>query len=322
MKFRIWLESEDVEIGKVISIPAQKDGRNPYVVQIIAVRGDTVWLRQIDSTKPPPDPKDNSVSAGGIHFKMTRAAVRHWQNDLMGKVKLNAHAKTDDPYIQKVLNGEGQYLGKGDDGVAFSVDNMVVKASTTVPFQPDSQWQRNPSGAAKMIVMNVRLTEQLRKQGVPGILPTYFKIVGDKAFMVRPMVDIKGSYSREQMKEIRVSIEAIHKAGYSINDEIQVGELDGRMYHFDLGKMAKISHKDDPKDDMRRYEDWAEKSGWRDPMKNWEYYLSMLTNFYTDDDEWRRKYLRKLISQKVLMDKEYPERKEETEKEMRQVVDA
>ncbi len=318
MQFRIWLltEADDLQLGQVIEIPGQ-NGRYPFRVQIIKIRGDDVWLRQIDSQKPPP-PIDQDM-AGGNPFKMSRAAVRHWQNDLTGKVQVNA--KTDDPYINKVLAGEGQYLDKGDDGLVFAVGDMVVKVSTTVPFQPDSQWQRSPSGAAKMIVMNVRLTEQLRKQGVPGILPTYFKIVGDKAFMVRPKVDIKKTYSREQIKEVKASIEAIHKAGYSINDEIQVGERSGHMYHFDLGKMAKISHKDDPKDDMQRYEHWAENSGWRDPMKNWEYYLSMLTNFHTDDDEWRRKYIRKLISQKVLMDKEYPERQTETQREFDTIVD-
>jgi len=140
--------------------------------------------------------------------------------------------------------------------------------------------------------------------------------------MVRPKVEIKQTYTKPELKEVKASIEAIHAAGYSINDEIQVGLWNGHMYHFDLGKMAKISHKDDPTDDMGRFDTLMNKSGFSRPEKEWDYLVNMLTHWYTDNDDKRRKYIRKLIKQKVLMDEEYPERKEETEKEFNAIVDS
>lgn len=321
MKFKHWLlESVDLQVGKVLEIPEQGN-RSPFHVQIIKIQGDTVWLRQISMNKPVPDPADDM--GGSIPFKMTRAAVSHFVNDLTGKVDVKG--QSDDPYISKVLSGQATYLGKGDDGVVFDAGDMVVKVSTTVPYQPTNPYHRSPSQAAKMLFMNARLTEQLRKQGVSGILPTYAKVVGDKVFVVMPKVAISKTYSRPQLKEVENSIKAIHAAGYSINDEIQVGVWNGHMYHYDLGKMAKAVHKDDQKDDWSRYDRLVQGSGFSRPEKEWEYLLSMLM-FFTKptskmDEEQRRRYIRKLIRQKQLMDREYPERKAETQREFEQATD-
>ncbi len=318
MHFKKWLISEmttDVQVGQVIEIPAQGT-RNPFNAQVIKIQGDNVWMRRVTPGKEAPLDDD---MAGGNPFKMSRAALRHWTNDLTGKVQVKG--QTDDPWINKVLAGKAPFLGKGDDGVVFDAGEMVVKVSTTVPFHPDGMNQRLPSEAAKMLFMNARLVEQLRKQGVPGLLPTYAKIVGDKAFVVMPKVDIKATFTKEETKEVKASIEAIHAAGYSINDEIQVGSWNGHMYHFDLGKMAKISHKEDPKDDMDRFKFWMQQSGHEDPMDEWENCLNMLTHWYTDDHPFRPGYIRKLIKIKVRMDREYPERKKETQKEMDEIVD-
>jgi hypothetical protein len=316
MRFKSWLlsESSDLEIGRIIEIP-EKGTRYAFNAQIIKVAGDTVWLRRVTPGKASPIEDD---MAGGVPFKMSRSAVRHFINDLHGVVSVNG--ATNDPYIKKVLDGSAKYLGKGDDGVVFDAGDMVVKVSTTVPFHPDAGNHRSVSAAARALFSNSNLTEKLRKSGVPGILPTYAKVVGDKVFVVMPKVEI-GNMSREQIKELKVSVEAIHKAGYVINDEIQAGVWQGKAYHYDLGKLAKISHKDDVKDDMGRFNHFSEEHGFIDPMGKWEYYLNMLTYWHTDNDEARRKYIRKLISQKVLVDKEYPERKVETEEEFERVVD-
>jgi len=142
MQFKNWLLSEsdlDLQIGKIFDIPGQA-GRSPFHVQIINIKGDSVILRRITKTNPPPDIKDDM--AGGNPFKMTRASVKHFINDLSGKVEVRG--KSDDPWINKVLNGEATYLGKGDDGVVYDAGEMIVKISTTVPFHPDSTAQRNP----------------------------------------------------------------------------------------------------------------------------------------------------------------------------------
>lgn len=317
MNFLLWLLSEsfDIQIGKIIEIPGC-DNRYTIHAQIIKIQGDTVWMRQISPGKPAPIEDD---MAGGPPFKMTRKAVSHFINDLTGKVQVNG--KSDDPYINKVLNGEATFLGKGDDGVVFDAGDMVVKVSTTVPYIPTAQHQRNPSTAARMLYNSTKITEMLRKQGVPGILPTYIKFVGDKAFVVKPKVEIKKTFNRKELKEVQTSMEAIHKAGYSIDDEIQVGLWNGKMYHFDLDKISKITHKDDAKSDMERLDTLMAKSDLSRPEKEWDYLVEMLTFWYTKDHEWHDKYIRKLIKQKVLMDREYPERKEETEREFRQIVD-
>ena len=167
MKFRVWLEAE-LSVGQIIDIPASGD-RYPIKVKVAKISGDRVWLTQhIDD--------DDLIGS----FVMSRSAVSHFINDLTGKVVVNK--QTSDPYISKVLNGEGKYLGKGDDGVVFEVGDMIVKVSTTVPYIPTNPYHKTPAGAARLMAENVRLTEMLRKRGVPGILPTYYKIVGDKAF--------------------------------------------------------------------------------------------------------------------------------------------
>jgi hypothetical protein len=323
MKFAEWLLTEsDLEIGQVFEIPAQGN-RSSFRAQIVKIQRDTVWVRQLSPNDQGDISQDPDRLLGAV--KMTRAAVRHFVNDLSGKVDVKG--KSNDPWINKVLNGQASYLGKGDDGAVFDAGDMIVKVSTTVPFQPFNNYHRSPSEAARMMFNNAKMTEAARSKGVPGILPTYVKIVGDKAFMVRPKVNILKKLSREQLREVKQSIEAMHKVGYTINDEIQVGEWKGRMYHFDLGKMTANNDPHYQKSDMDYFDLLASKSGIDFPEKQWQYLISMLMFFSKDsvkgkvDEDKRRKLLQKLVRQKVLMDREYPERKEQTEKEFHQAVE-
>jgi hypothetical protein len=307
VNFKLWLEAVDLKIGQIIDIPAsEEDNRSPIKVKIVHIRGDSVWLTQHLQ-------HDDLIGA----FKMTRAAVQHFANDLTKKVEVSK--KTDDPYISKVINGQAKYLGKGDDGMAFEVGDMIVKVSTTVPFQPTnaSVFHRTPAGAARSMLENVRLTEKLRKQGVPGILPTYVRIIGDKAFAVRPKVDIPGKLTKEQLNEVKDTINAFHKAGYSINDQIQVGVYRGKIYHYDLGKMQKG---DDWsfKDDMSRFNTLVDKSGVSMIDREWEDAINLVPLMVHGDDNERRNHFRLLNHLKNAIVKEFPEQIKEFEEQLEQ----
>ena len=292
MNFRLWLETE-FHLGQVIEVPASAN-RSEFKVKVVKISGDNVWLTQHLN-------HNDLIGA----FKMTRSAVKHFINDLSGKVEVNK--TTTDPYINKVLNGQATYLGKGDDGIAYSVDDKVVKVSTTVPYNPTNPYHRTVAGAARTMAMNCKLTEKLRQEGVPGILPTYFKVVGDKVFTVRSKVDIPKTLTKDQYDEVKKSVEAIHKAGYAIKDQIQVGIYGGKMYHYDLGKLGQ-GDKHDFDADM-------------DQLKSLPVDYDRLEREWMDQYDLRyflfndKDYIRKMTQLKRMMIKKFPERKQEIEKQ-------
>lgn len=166
---------------------------------------------------------------------MPRESLKHFVNDLAGKVDV---PKSDNPAIEAVRTGRAQLLGKGDDGIAFRVGNQVVKVSTTVPFQPENPGHRSPDEAANLLHAQVTLGNKLAKEGIP-VLPSTFVRHGDKGFQIKPYVEIPEKWSRAQLDEIQTAIHAMHSLGYSMNDEIQPGLLDGKIVFYDTGKAAK-----------------------------------------------------------------------------------
>ena len=178
--------------------------------------------------------------------EMPAESVAHFANDLNGRV-FGEHTGT--PEIDAVLDGRAQFLGKGQDGIAFRVGDSVVKVSTTVPFQPFNPGHLTPERAIARALKQHDTVEQMRAAGIPGLLPERVEVHGDKAFTIKPYLTIPDTLTQEQLDSVAASIKAAHAAGWVWADEIQVGTLGDRLYHFDTGQ-AQRSQRTDSEDHM------------------------------------------------------------------------
>jgi len=67
---------------------------------------------------------------------------------------------------------------------------------------------------------------------------------GDKSFAIRDKLHVPKTFTPHQLDQVRTSIKKMHEAGYSMNDQIQVGIHDnGNVYHFDTGKADRLPEK-------------------------------------------------------------------------------
>ena len=85
-----------------------------------------------------------------------------------------------------------------------------------------------------------RVHNEMHRLGIPGVLPVETVVHGDKAFQIQPHLDTKTKLSVEQLQAVRDSVEAMHAAGYAVNDQIQVGLKDGIPHQYDLGKVGPL----------------------------------------------------------------------------------
>ena len=218
-----------------INLNAAQFGEGPPVSYYVAkVSGDKVQITR---------GKDQVGAKLVFGPMMTKAALKHFVNDLEGRVDLPQSGNKD---IDAVISGQAQFLGKGDDGLAFKVGDKVVKASTTVPYQPDNPEHRTPEQAADMLKKQVALGNKLVDLGITGVQRSEFVKHGDKGFQIKPYVDIPATFTREQLDDVQDTLIAIHKAGYAVHDDIQAGiGADGKPVMFDVGKAGKIPEGED-----------------------------------------------------------------------------
>jgi DNA-binding FrmR family transcriptional regulator len=226
-----WKETTETPKQKTVEVTIHPaiSGREGHkeTFRVVGEKGDTVKLsRYKESDWGPTMPKES---------------VKHFVNDLQGKVDLPKSGRAD---IDAVIEGKAKLLGKGDDGLAFKVGDKVVKVSTTVPFQPENPGHRTPEQAADMLKKQVETGNMLADKGIKGIQRSEFVKHGDKGFQIKPFVEIPEKLTREQLDKIQETLHAIHDAGYAVKDDIQVGlDAKGEPVMFDVGKAA-------PRDDL------------------------------------------------------------------------
>lgn len=193
-----------------------------------------------------PNARIAHTSPGGapekfLSVEMPVESVAHFVNDLRGHVY--GHP-ADDPIVNAIVHGDAQFLGKGDDGLAFRIDTskgaLVAKVSTTVPYQPFNRGHLTPARSIDRLESQQQASDAMAAAGVPGILPSSFVRHGDKGYMIKPYVEIPEHLTRVQLDEAAASVEAAHKAGWAFHDRIQVGLWDGHVYHFDTGKAEHV----------------------------------------------------------------------------------
>lgn len=190
---------------------------------------------------------------------MPADSKKHFLNDLSGKVDLPANSGNS--IVDAIASGKGEWLGKGQDGVVFKVGDKVAKMSTTVPYQPMNPGHRSPQEAVEHLEKGVDVNNKLAAMGIPGIMKQELVRHGDKAFAIRDNLEMPDKLTPEQLQGVRQAIDAIHKAGYVVGDEIQVGLKDGKPYLFDLGNAQKARDDQDYEDDSSRFGRFAEKMG-------------------------------------------------------------
>lgn len=246
MKFKQWFEA--IQVGQEFEIQ-RPDGKK-VPVRVAKIKGDKAWVLPFDRT---------DINSAIV---MPLSSVMHFVNDLSGRV--NITKRSGNPFIDAVLDGKGKYLGKGDEGVAFEVGDMVVKVSTTVPYIPENPWHRSPAQAARMLYNEARNSNKMLEEGISGILPCTFKVVGDKSFLIRPKVEVLTKLTPEQLNELRQSILEMHKHGWTLRDQMQVGLLNGHIYHYDTGKAVKEIDKHSAEFDMDNLANVYDISGYND----------------------------------------------------------
>lgn len=183
-----------------------------------------------------------TISDGTWRGTTPRASLEQLYSDTTGDYSyLKIFGKSDRPEINQIIDGDAVFLGKGADGVVHDLgDGRVVKSSTTTTYNGVTGEHGTPEQGFRVFANKVKNQIAMREAGAIGVLVTDNVRFGDKLFSIREKLQIPKKFTASQAEEIRASVQSIHDAGYTINDEIQVGlGKDGRVYHFDLGQSSK-----------------------------------------------------------------------------------
>jgi hypothetical protein len=233
------LDPKDLHAGKEIRIPASKVGPGG-VVRILKMDKQFVWIAQVFDGKPP-HPE--------MAVKVPISSLYNFVDDVSAQMTLKKNSGNQ--YVDAVINGQAEFLGKGEDGVTYRVGDKAVKSGSSVPYHAVfyNRPHRTPEEALGNIKNEFETGQNLLKAGVPGILPQQFFVHDGRGFIIRPFIQVlRGDKEREpmtlpQLLELKNSVEQIHAAGYAIRDTIQVGLWNGHIYHYDLGSFLATKEK-------------------------------------------------------------------------------
>lgn len=223
----LWADPEhtvhwDPQQGGVIHVrPHANTGMHPFDLHVVPAHDGHVRIGQAEDAK---------------HGVVVPAeSVESMVDSLHGSVHVPiGHAH---PGINAVASGTAKFLGRGDDGVAFQHGKDVVKASTTTPYQPFNQGHLTHEQARDRLKRQVETGNMLADRGVP-VLRSEYHAHGNRGFQIKPFVEVPDKLTRAQLDEAQAGLHAMHDAGHSMNDEIQVGIHNGRVVFFDTGKAA------------------------------------------------------------------------------------
>ncbi len=220
------------------------------------------------------DPENAIVSSldkeGKPYWKTSvpKKSLHQFHSDLTGDFSyLQKFGSSGNESIDAVISGKAKMIGKGDDSVVFETpDGKVVKASTTVPYHPvGGPAHLTPDAALNQAKVKFGMLQEMKQAGISGIPDTVGIEHGDKFFTVQEKMQIGTPMNREQLQQVKDSVESMHKAGYEIQDELQVGiGPDGKARHYDLGKAGTASF------DMRRRDEMNEVASlWKKNGQTW-----------------------------------------------------
>jgi len=183
-----------------------------------------------------------SSETGGT-YTMKPDAVKHFSDDLNQRVDVPQHPSHQG--INAIREGRAQFLGKGDDGLAFATgDGKVTKVSTSVPY--NLAYFREHEHAIADARRQAELTNQAIADGHDVLLPQEFTQHGEKGFTTMQQLDLDAELSREQIIDYRNKMRALTESGWRIGDDVQTGVDDqGNIRIYDTGKLTRTTPGDD-----------------------------------------------------------------------------
>ncbi len=236
--------------GQLVEIP-NTGPMNGGTVQYLGEKDGLAWVGYPDSV----DANDSSTWRTHRAISMPKESLHQFFNDLSGVVDIQPSKNL---YVDAVRRGEAEFLGKGHEEIAFGVGDKVIKFSTTVPYHPIAHLpHRSPDEAVDMLGEDYANHVQMRKAGIPGILPQ--KVVmargrrgaGDKAALIMDRLDTESKLNLHQLMQVRDSVMKAHENGWVFGDQLQVGiGPDGRAWHYDIGFAEKTDDKHKRQEDL------------------------------------------------------------------------
>lgn len=202
-------------------------------------------------------------------YTMAKVATPHvmrFLDEIRGK--LDHEPNSGHSTLDRVLSGQGKFIGKGHEGMAFDAGNgMVVKASVLTPFHI-GQGMRTPEEANKIVDDSVAVSKALRSRGVPGIIPQYGVSHEGRSFAVQKKVDTQAPLQEHHIKQLEQTIQGMHNAGYLLRDEVQAGlDHNGNAAIYDVGSATRTGQqkpewdREDMQGDFGRLSRLASKHG-------------------------------------------------------------
>lgn len=179
----------------------------------------------------------------GMTAKVPKQSLEHMKADLTGDLSyLKQHGSSGHEAIDRVINGGGKFIGKGNDSAVWdSGDGNVVKSSTTVPYHAvGGGSHQTPEAATAAARKQFGVYHDLKKAGVKGMPEQTLIEHGGRAFTVQEKLNIVDKYTPEQARQASELINSLHDAGYAFNDDLQFGvDAKGQMKFFDFGTVKK-----------------------------------------------------------------------------------
>ena len=208
-----WVRDEDIRPGAVFPSPL---GR----LQVEHADHEHAEIRPVE---------------GGSSVRVPRASASHFFNDLAGS--LAGHTPTSgNPHVDRVIRENGEWIGKGEDGIVFRAGpDHVVKVSTTVPFQPFNQGHRTPEEAAEHLGGEARAHAALA--GIPHVPEVTVHQHEGRTWIVKPYLDDVGQLTAGEADSVRDAVRAMHARGWALGDQVQLGrDARGQVQIMDLGQ--------------------------------------------------------------------------------------
>ena len=176
-------------------------------------------------------------------------------SDLRGEI--HGNPTTEDPTVNAVLDGQGEWLGKGNDGIVHRVGAEVVKSATVAGYHPENGIRSIAD--SNQIIRNEHAAHVALAHH-PLVPPTRLVEHEGRAYLVKPYLHPAGRLSRAEVEAAQDLMETAHHHGLVALDRWQFGRDDhGAIKIMDLGS-ARRSTSHDHREDDQMYMDrlWAD----------------------------------------------------------------
>ncbi|WP_017302628.1 hypothetical protein [Nodosilinea nodulosa] len=142
--------------------------------------------------------------------------------------------------VLALVEGRGEWLERGNSGNVFRYGTQAIKVSSTVPYHPENPGHLTIKESVQQLKREFDTCMALLDLDIPGILPAHYRVVGEKAFMFMPFIEIatkENPMTELQCRAIAKTIHRLHGAKYVYGDSrIQAGLWNGLPFLIDLGE--------------------------------------------------------------------------------------